>query len=198
MLGVRVPFAMAAELGLVSLTQLQKLAQSQQHQRPEEENPSSTSSSWMWNPKQAQTQAQAQAQEDDDSWEKGIPFCPSPRRSHECAPPRPSEAPPNPPGYHLTLMPSSPPTSINSCMDSPSTLLSIAPYPPNNLISPCPPSINFSAPPQGIALCPSSKPEPSAVSNGDDDNENTSNNYNDSAMEELDLELRLGHRPSPS
>ncbi|CBI33893.3 unnamed protein product, partial [Vitis vinifera] len=62
---------------------------------------------------------------------------------------------------------------------------------PNALFTPT--SINSC-----IALCPSSKPEPSAVSNGDDDNENTSNNYNDSAMEELDLELRLGHRPSPS
>ncbi|KAL6349467.1 hypothetical protein AAG906_034124 [Vitis piasezkii] len=250
---------MAAELGLVSLTQLQKLAQSQQHQRPEEENPSSTSSSWMWNPKQAQTQAQAQAQEDDDSWEVrafaedtgNIMGTTWPPRSYTCTFCRREFRSAQALGGHMNVhrrdrarlhqthpgsnnptsssstnssstliiptqefitngglcllyqLPPNPnalftPTSINSCMDSPSTLLSIAPYPPNNLISPCPPSINFSAPPQGIALCPSSKPEPSAVSNGDDDNENTSNNYNDSAMEELDLELRLGHRPSPS
>lgn len=48
---------MAAELGLLSLTQLQKLAdQSQQNQQL---NPSTA---WMWNPKQAQ-------EADDDSWE---------------------------------------------------------------------------------------------------------------------------------
>ncbi|XP_010275242.1 PREDICTED: uncharacterized protein LOC104610368 [Nelumbo nucifera] len=48
---------MAAELGLLSLTQLQKLAQAQQ-----QPNPSFTASPWMWNAKQ-------QAQDDDDSWE---------------------------------------------------------------------------------------------------------------------------------
>ncbi|KAA8522061.1 hypothetical protein F0562_012625 [Nyssa sinensis] len=51
----------AAELGILSLTQLQKLAHSQQQQQ-EQPNPSSTTGSWMWNPKQA-------VQEDDDSWE---------------------------------------------------------------------------------------------------------------------------------
>lgn len=44
---------MAAELGLLSLTQLQKLAETQQ-------NPTVTG--WMWNPKQAQ-------EEEDESWE---------------------------------------------------------------------------------------------------------------------------------
>lgn len=51
---------MAAELGLLSLTQLQKLSQSQQNQPP---NP--TAGTWMWNPKH---QAAAD-QEADDSWE---------------------------------------------------------------------------------------------------------------------------------
>lgn len=101
------------------------------------------------------------------------------------------QLPPNPNSLYT-------PTSRNSCLDPPSTLLSIAPYPPNNLISPCPPSINFPAPPQGFSLCPSGKREPSTVSNGDDDNENTSYNCNDSVVEDLDLELRLGHRPSPT
>ncbi|KAF5477758.1 hypothetical protein F2P56_004374 [Juglans regia] len=53
---------MAAELGLLSLTQLQRLAQSQ-HQHYQL-NPSFTrpsAGSWMWNPKQAN--------EEDDSWE---------------------------------------------------------------------------------------------------------------------------------
>ncbi|KAM7254284.1 hypothetical protein ACFE04_031966 [Oxalis oulophora] len=45
---------MAAELGLLSLTQLQKLAQSQQN--------NSVGSTWMWHPKQIQ-------EDDDDSWE---------------------------------------------------------------------------------------------------------------------------------
>ncbi|KAL7164883.1 hypothetical protein ACSBR2_040722 [Camellia fascicularis] len=56
---------MAAELGLLSLTHLQKLAQStqsQKHQPPQ--NPSSTTGSWMWNPKQ-----NTQEDIDDDSWE---------------------------------------------------------------------------------------------------------------------------------
>lgn len=50
---------MLADLGLLSRTQLQKLAQSQ--------NPSSTTVSWMWNPEQQS--AQAVAQDNDDSWE---------------------------------------------------------------------------------------------------------------------------------
>ncbi|KAK2995920.1 hypothetical protein RJ640_029802 [Escallonia rubra] len=57
---------MAAEIGLLSLTQLQKLAQAQQSQGQQPElSPASAAAagSWMWNPKQA-----AQA-EDDDSWE---------------------------------------------------------------------------------------------------------------------------------
>jgi hypothetical protein len=48
---------MAAELGLLSLTQLQKLAHSKQNQNLQQLNPTA----WMWNPKQDQ--------EDDDSWE---------------------------------------------------------------------------------------------------------------------------------
>ena len=252
---------MAADLGLLSLTQLQKLAQSQQHHHQQEpENPSSTAGPWMWNPKQSQTQApqqqQAQAQqEDDDSWEVrafaedtgNIMGTTWPPRSYTCTFCRREFRSAQALGGHMNVhrrdrarlhqthpgqnnptlssstsssstliiptqefitnggglcllyqLPPNPnaalfaPTSINTCMDSPSTLLSISPYPPNSLISPCPhPSINFPAPPQSVGLCPSS-------SNGTDDNENTSNNYNDSAMDELDLELRLGHRPSPS
>uniref|UniRef100_F6HT98 C2H2-type domain-containing protein n=1 Tax=Vitis vinifera TaxID=29760 RepID=F6HT98_VITVI len=220
---------MAAELGLVSLTQLQKLAQSQQHQRPEEENPSSTSSSWMWNPKQAQTQAQAQAQEDDDSWEVrafaedtgNIMGTTWPPRSYTCTFCRREFRSAQALGGHMnvhrrdrarlhqTHPGSNNPTSSSSTNSSSTLIIPTQEFitngglcllyqlPPNPNALFTPTSIN-SSPPQGIALCPSSKPEPSAVSNGDDDNENTSNNYNDSAMEELDLELRLGHRPSPS
>ncbi|KAF9610560.1 hypothetical protein IFM89_023225 [Coptis chinensis] len=49
---------MAADLGLISLTQLQKLAQSQHQQQ---QNPSLTAGPWMWNTRQNQ--------DDDDSWE---------------------------------------------------------------------------------------------------------------------------------
>ncbi|KAJ8774454.1 hypothetical protein K2173_016900 [Erythroxylum novogranatense] len=54
---------MAAELGVLSLTQLQKLAQSQQNQchHHHQSNPGMTSDAWMWKP--------VQAQEDDKSWE---------------------------------------------------------------------------------------------------------------------------------
>ncbi|KAF5192967.1 Zinc finger protein [Thalictrum thalictroides] len=50
---------MAADLGLLSLSQLQNLAHSQQQQQ---QNPSSTAGSWMWN-------TTRQNQDDDDSWE---------------------------------------------------------------------------------------------------------------------------------
>ncbi|KAG5248994.1 transcriptional regulator SUPERMAN [Salix suchowensis] len=52
---------MAAEIGLLSMTQLQNLHQSHQNQYQHQQNPSETPSFWMWNPKQTQ--------EDDDSWE---------------------------------------------------------------------------------------------------------------------------------
>ncbi|KAJ7944600.1 transcriptional regulator SUPERMAN-like [Quillaja saponaria] len=47
---------MTSELGLLSMPQIQKLAQSQHNQ-----NPNSTSSSWMWNTRDPQ--------EEDESWE---------------------------------------------------------------------------------------------------------------------------------
>ncbi|TMW96788.1 hypothetical protein EJD97_006774 [Solanum chilense] len=60
---------MAAELGILSSTQLQKLAQSQeQHSQQQLSspqppfNPDSVTDCWMWNAKQA-------TQDDDDSWE---------------------------------------------------------------------------------------------------------------------------------
>lgn len=52
-----------AELGLLSLTELQKLAQSQQNQNQSQLlNPSLPPKTWMWNPKPAQ-------EPEDDSWE---------------------------------------------------------------------------------------------------------------------------------
>ncbi|ESW28662.1 hypothetical protein PHAVU_002G007100 [Phaseolus vulgaris] len=61
---------MAAEIGLVSMTQIQKLSQSQHLKNQQTQpNPNTTTtttpSSWMWNPRE-----QLQQQEDDDdSWE---------------------------------------------------------------------------------------------------------------------------------
>ncbi|KAJ4728703.1 transcriptional regulator SUPERMAN-like [Melia azedarach] len=81
------------------------------------------------------------------------------------------------------------PTTMTACaIDSPSTLLSISPYPPNNLI-------NFPVNPPGLnsSQCYSTK-DPSTSTN---DNSNNVNNSNESAVEELDLELRLGHRSTP-
>ncbi|KAG4973109.1 hypothetical protein JHK87_029930 [Glycine soja] len=68
---------MAAEIGLVSMTQIQNLSQpqhpkTQQQQQPQPKNPNSTtttsSSTWMWNPRKQQHQQQ-QVEDDDDSWE---------------------------------------------------------------------------------------------------------------------------------
>nr|WNQ14363.1 transcriptional regulator SUPERMAN [Citrus jambhiri] len=79
-------------------------------------------------------------------------------------------------------------TTMTACAidDSPSTLLSISPYPPNNLIG-LPPSTNFPV----ASQCYSTKDPLGSI------NDN-SNACNESAIEELDLELRLGQRPTPT
>ncbi|XP_011018583.1 PREDICTED: transcriptional regulator SUPERMAN-like [Populus euphratica] len=85
------------------------------------------------------------------------------------------------------------PATMNACAtDSPSTLLSITPYPHNNLIEK---SLNFLAAPPEIntSHCYSIKAGPSAsIDNSNDIN--SENNFKELAHEELDLELRLGHR----
>ncbi|OMP11099.1 Zinc finger, C2H2-like protein [Corchorus capsularis] len=102
---------------------------------------------------------------------------------------------PNPNGVFT-----SPP--MNACSsESPSTLLSISPYPSNNLMAAAP-SINFPVtPPPGLninynssSLCYSSKAEPSTTTTSADN----INNKKETSIEELDLELRLGHRPTTS
>ncbi|MCD7448164.1 Transcription factor [Datura stramonium] len=64
---------MAGELGILSLTQLQKLTQSQEQQNQQQSSPQqpllntgSATDCWMWNAKQA---TPVTAQDDDDSWE---------------------------------------------------------------------------------------------------------------------------------
>lgn len=233
---------MAAELGLLSLTPLQKLAQYQQHQSLPPS--SSSSSSWMWNTNQV-------AQEDDDSWEVrafeqdtgNINGTTWPPRSYTCTFCRREFRSAQALGGHMNVhrrdrarlhqahpginspissnFPSSTmlipapefvtsngglcliyslanpngvqtPTTLNSCMDSPSKPLSISPCPNNNLISPFPPSsTNYPATPHSLnsSICHSGTTEPSASNTIHIDN---CGNKKDSAMEELDLELRLG------
>lgn len=204
---------MAAELDLHTLTQIQKSAQSQQ-------NPGSVPGSWMWNSKQAQD-------EDDDSWEvkafaedtnnaMGTTW---PPRSYTCNfcrrefrsaqalgghmnvhrrdrarlhQTQPVSTNPAAPSSALIIPTQEFATNGGLCLlyqlpkpstdfdpsgytESPSTLLSVAPYPPN--------PIKFS----GI---------PSAAFNDKGNNEDTVTN---DIIEELDLELRLGHsRPLKS
>ncbi|XP_010269999.1 PREDICTED: transcriptional regulator SUPERMAN-like [Nelumbo nucifera] len=230
---------MAAELGLLSMIQLQKLAQSQQQQP----NPSLAAGSWMWNAKQAQ--------DDDDSWEVrafaedtgNILGTTWPPRSYTCTFCRrefrsaqalgghmnvhrrdrarlrqspPASADPSsssnssstfliptpefaPNGAYCLLYPlpsptnSFTPTSLNRCMDSPPTLLSLPNYSTNTLVPSCPPSINFPASTdiQASSCHSANKLEPSFSV---DDSYNY--NYNkELPVEELDLELRLGQRP---
>ncbi|XP_031259759.1 transcriptional regulator SUPERMAN [Pistacia vera] len=241
---------MATELGLLSLTQVQKLVQSHQNQ-PQNPNFSSGANSWMLNPKKA-------PQEDDDSWEVrafaedtgNIMGTTWPPRSYTCTFCRREFRSAQALGGHMNVhrrdrarlhqtqpgsinIPSSSsstssstliiptqefatngglcllyqlpnpsgvftPTTMTACaIDSPSPLLSISPYPSNNLIAA--PSINFPVTPQGLnsSQCHSSKDPSGSIDNSNNVKEN-SNNYNDSAIEELDLELRLGHRPTPS
>ncbi|PSR93531.1 Transcriptional regulator SUPERMAN like [Actinidia chinensis var. chinensis] len=81
----------------------------------------------------------------------------------------------------------------NQCLDSLSTLLSIAPNPPNKSLSPnCPPCISFpvASPSVNSSLCHSSNTEPSAPV----DNEDNHTNNGPAINEELDLELRLGRK----
>ncbi|KHN42608.1 Putative transcriptional regulator RABBIT EARS [Glycine soja] len=245
---------MAAEIGLVSMTQIQNLSQTQHPknpQPPQPKNPNTTttsSSTWMWNPREQQQQ---QVEDDDDSafaedtsnmmgttWPPRFYYCSFCRREfrsaqalgghmnvhrrdrarlHQappssCSNPMSSSLPTSsfiniPPQelvgnaglcllYHLPTSPSSAPPfpSPTSNGASPSTLLSISSYPTNNFLMQT--SFNFpGAPPTGIntttvsSLCyNSSKVEQSA----------TSSSIDNGHLEELDLELRLGHKPTPT
>ncbi|KAJ4848005.1 hypothetical protein Tsubulata_009333 [Turnera subulata] len=84
------------------------------------------------------------------------------------------------------------PTTVNACgsIDSPSTLLSISPFPPNNLLGQ---PLNFPVAQVGISTsshCYPVKAEPPASST-----DNSSNYCKEmTSHEEVDLELRLGQR----
>ncbi|XP_061371592.1 transcriptional regulator SUPERMAN [Gastrolobium bilobum] len=92
--------------------------------------------------------------------------------------------------YHLpspnpTFQVPSPNSTLNNANEeSPSTLLSISSYPSNNLMmQTCPPSFNISS-----YCCNSSTLEQPT----------TSSSVDNGHLEELDLELRLGHKPTPT
>ncbi|XP_077234330.1 C2H2 and C2HC zinc fingers superfamily protein [Tasmannia lanceolata] len=76
------------------------------------------------------------------------------------------------------------PNHVHGSLDSPSTLLSISPYSENSLV------------PSYTPLCHLGKGE-SKEMNDEDNNGGIENSNKDSVMEELDLELRLGQKPSP-
>nr|QTJ02284.1 C2H2 ZF type transcription factor [Catharanthus roseus] len=93
------------------------------------------------------------------------------------------------------------PNKVNSCMDSPSTLLSISPFEGNNLVCPnYPPTTYTSTYPitpqsvNSVSICQSSNnTEPSASNSNDNNNPDTGEIKKDLEIEEeLDLELRLG------
>ncbi|TKY70711.1 transcriptional regulator RABBIT EARS [Spatholobus suberectus] len=240
---------MAAEIGLVSMTQIQKLSEPQHHKNQPQPNPNSSStasSTWMWNPREQQQE------DDDDSWEvrafaedtRNIMGTTWPPRSYTCTfcrrefrsaqalgghmnvhrrdrarlhqarPSNPTSSLPTSPFinippqelvanaglcllYHLPTSPSAPFPNPTTNGASPSTLLSISSsYPQNNFVMQT--SFNFPrAAATGIntvssLCCNSNKVEQPATSSIDN------NNNNNGHLEELDLELRLGHKPTPT
>ncbi|KAK7309117.1 hypothetical protein RJT34_05600 [Clitoria ternatea] len=246
---------MGAEIGLVSMTQIQKLSQLQHHKNQPNPNSSSTTSpistTWMWNPREKQD-------DDDESWEvrafaedtRNIMGTTWPPRSYTCtfcrrefrsaqalgghmnvhrrdrarlhqalpstaATPTASPFINIPPQdlvangglcllYHLPTSPNTVPfssTAINnniSSVDSPSTLLSISSsyQPPNNFVmQTCSPSFNFQGA-NGINIGVT----PSIYSNSTKvEQPSTSSSINNNGhLDELDLELRLGHKPTPT
>ncbi|KAE8724153.1 nitrate transporter 1.5-like [Hibiscus syriacus] len=90
-----------------------------------------------------------------------------------------------------------PPINSACSFDSPSTLLSISPYhPSNNSKVAAPPSINFPATPLGLnssslSYSTKAKAESSSTSAA-------GTNLKETSIEDLDLELRLGHSPTTS
>ncbi|KAK8560818.1 hypothetical protein V6N13_026253 [Hibiscus sabdariffa] len=217
---------MVAELRLLSLTQLQKLARSQHHQQPDT---NLAAGSWMWYPK-----VQPKDQ-DDDSWEvrafaedtgnaMGTTW---PPRSYTCTFCRREFRSAQALGGHMNVhrrdrarlhqaVPgglNSSPTATNSsstlfiptqefatnggmCFlyqlhnpnadftsSPPMNAWSISPYPPFNLMAAAPTSINIPVLPRAL-----NSPSPSTTKSSDN------NLIQETGIEELDLELRLGHR----
>ncbi|KAA8525892.1 hypothetical protein F0562_008008 [Nyssa sinensis] len=159
----------------------------------------------MWNPKQSA------APEEDDSWEErafaedtgNIMGTTWPPRSYTCTFCRREFRSAQALGGHMNVhrrdraQLHQMPAAMNACIDSSSTLLSISPYLPNNLMPPRPPSINFPVAPPSInsAVCHSSNSPSASI----DKDKNHNNSIKESAAtEELDLELRLGCSSSPS
>ena len=249
---------MAAEIGLLSMTQIQKLSQSQHHKSQphhQQQNPNSTitsstgTSTWMWNPRE-------QHQEDDDSWEvrafaedtRNIMGTTWPPRSYTCtfcrrefrsaqalgghmnvhrrdrarlhqAPPpagsvnNPIATPHHPAPAFINVPPQELVANAGLCLlyhlpspsatftaPTPSTLLSVSSsssYPQNNLMmQPCSPSFDF---PSSVAQAAVGTVGINGVSSYSGKvEEPVTSSFNNGHLEELDLELRLGHKPKPT
>ncbi|XVF51974.1 hypothetical protein PTKIN_Ptkin04bG0227500 [Pterospermum kingtungense] len=233
---------MAAELGLLSLNQLQKLAQSQQNQNHHHQYPNPNY--LMWNPK-----AQPLEADDDDSWEvrafaedtgnaMGTTW---PPRSYTCTFCRREFRSAQALGGHMNVHRRDRarlhqthragaaalinPTSSSSATTAASTstlliptqefatngrfcLLYQLPSPSTGVFTSPPmsacsyPSLSFPITPPGLynsspsSLCYSTKPATSTSPAVDNINDNSFKEA--SSTEELDLELRLGHRPTTS
>ncbi|XP_027362634.1 transcriptional regulator SUPERMAN [Abrus precatorius] len=243
---------MAAEIGLVSMTQIQKLSQPHHHKNQPQPNPNSTtaSSTWMWNPREQQEV------EDEDAWvvrafaedtrnimgttwpprSYTCTFCRREFRSaqalgghmnvhrrdrarlHQAPPPNPISSLPTPPFiniphqdlvanaglcllYHLPSSPSAPfppptTTTLNANGDSPSTLLSISSFSPNNfMMQTCSPSLNF---PGAVVSTGINSTVSSICCNSTKLDQPSTSSIDNGHLEELDLELRLGHKPKPT
>ncbi|KAK8998614.1 hypothetical protein V6N11_084001 [Hibiscus sabdariffa] len=89
--------------------------------------------------------------------------------------------------YHL-------PTPNGVFTSPPINPCSMSPYPFNNLMPP--PGFNNSS--SSSLRYSITGAEPAADNNSITDGSNTSNSCKEASTEELDLELRLGHRPTPS
>ncbi|KAL2233024.1 UNVERIFIED_CONTAM: Zinc finger protein 10 [Sesamum indicum] len=85
------------------------------------------------------------------------------------------------PNHNTILIPTRPSTDFPSPL-LPISHLNAPPMPANSLVS---------------SLCHSSNTEPSASNYSNDNNRDNDENDKDPAIEELDLELRLGRRPPP-
>ncbi|KAK7406388.1 hypothetical protein VNO78_08012 [Psophocarpus tetragonolobus] len=245
---------MAAEIGLVSMTQIQKLSEpkhprNQEPQQNPNTNTSTSTSSWMWNPREQQ-----QLEDDDDSWEvrafaedtRNIMGTTWPPRSYTCTfcrrefrsaqalgghmnvhrrdRARLHQAPPSnnltsssllsspfiniPPQdlvanaglcllYHLPSSPSAPPfpnPSSNGASLSPSTLLSISSYSPNNFLM----QTNFNFPSAAATGINSTTASSFSYNTSKVEQSPTSSSIDNGHLADLDLELRLGHKPTPS
>lgn len=249
----------ASEIGLLSMTQIQKLSPSpstsSQHPQPNPNSSSTTttttSATWMWNPSSRENHREEA--EEDESWEvrafaedtRNIMGTTWPPRSYTCTfcrrefrsaqalgghmnvhrrdrarlhqvhPPSTIPSHPTPPFinipphhqdlglcllYHLPSPNSTTVPNLNVNGESPSTLLSISPYQPNNLMMQTCSSPSFNFPLAQVSSPHINGSVPSYFCNSTTKLEQppTLRSIDNGHLEELDLELRLGHKATPT